>query len=395
MFCLHYVHRKKFIFLKVLCRVGRASLSLLGISLLFGSCSGVGTSTSMNGAVYTASSGGSTGSSASSTGTSGSSSSLSGAEILSLSNSGYIENIVTFVASNGSNGNGGSGSQDGSSVSRLSFVADDIGLPEGGSVILTVTVDGSTSTYTTVASEDGNVYFDIPAVASGSNVSVKMDIRNASNNLVLTGSASKTISANSANIALTLSDKVDVAVNAAFSTFSWVYRVSTDSGSTYTCYSGSANPSFKASLASTAIVDGLVLKGSVLYVIDSVSVEVDENGSVSLSSVAFTTNSGGYDISGLLIATCDQDGSYDIGLESGGAYVGLFPLLHDFVPAQLLKVDVISLENSKDSGTTWIPLVTDGTLIPGTDLFRATFRIILDGVPSDIVTLQNTVQTRA
>ncbi len=118
-------------------------------------------------------------------------------------------------------------------------------------------------------------------------------------------------------------------------------------------------------------------------------------GRVSLPSVAFNTNSGGYNISGLLIATCDQYGSYDIGLESGGAYVGLFPLLHDFVPAQLLRVDVISLENSRDAGTTWIPLVTDGSLIPETDLFRATFRIILDGVPSDTVTLNNTVQTRA
>ncbi|MBQ9539121.1 MAG: hypothetical protein IJU95_07605, partial [Treponema sp.] len=100
--------------------------------------------------------------------------------------------------------------------------AADIGLSsdETGSVTITMTVNGKTQTYKSDL-EGGKVLFDIPAVPSGSQVTVKMDVRDSSGTLLLTGKTSKTVSGTSDAIAVTLSDKVEIPVaedfNAVFS----------------------------------------------------------------------------------------------------------------------------------------------------------------------------------
>ena len=173
-------------------RLHRAALAL-------SSCTGGGSSVDSGGAVYAGAGAGS------GSGSSASGSSPAASEIASLANSGEIERLVNLITDS-------SGGGESSLTSTVSFRASDIGLPDGGSGKLGLTVNGTETAYTASASSDGYVSFAIPYVPVGSAVTVKMDVRDASGSLVLTGGGSKTVTEGDSSLALVLSDKVDVAV---------------------------------------------------------------------------------------------------------------------------------------------------------------------------------------
>ena len=96
---------------------------------------------------------------------------------------------------------------------RVVMSASDIGLPPGGSVVLTMSVDGRETSYTATADADGTVSFDIPAVPEGSEVTVSMDVYDGSGTLLLTGSTSKTVSGETDSFSIILSPVVSLTVS--------------------------------------------------------------------------------------------------------------------------------------------------------------------------------------
>ena len=68
---------------------------------------------------------------------------------------------------------GGSGGVDPDSTNLIAFDPGDIGLPDGGSVTLTISGDVDYDE-TAEVSEDGMVYFLIPAMRVGSEITVKI-----------------------------------------------------------------------------------------------------------------------------------------------------------------------------------------------------------------------------
>ncbi len=176
-------------------------------------------------------------------------------QIMELADSGDVEAIVNlFTVSNAAASAGGGGGSDQSS--EISFTASDIGLPSGGSVTLTMTVDGESSTYTATAGSDGNVTFSIPAVPTGSDVSVRIDVRDSGGTLMLTGRTSKTVTADDSSLAVTLSDKVNITPSPSFSCLSYAYIVKKD-GLVVERLGGSQT--YRATLGTTVSLSGLAL----------------------------------------------------------------------------------------------------------------------------------------
>ncbi|MBQ9538594.1 MAG: hypothetical protein IJU95_04930, partial [Treponema sp.] len=193
---------------------------------------------------------------------SSSSSSFSSDDILTLSNAGDTKAIVQLCSvgtSSNTTGSGGTGGIfDESNSNRISFLASKIGLPSGGSVTLTLTSGSEQVSYTATASSDGYVYFDVPAIKTGSTVTAKMDIRNSSNTLVLTGSAKETISTSSNNLDISLSDKMSIPVTTSFSEDFFMFGIKDETGVIKYYYPGSTE-SFKAKIGSTIQYMGLKL----------------------------------------------------------------------------------------------------------------------------------------
>ncbi len=163
------------------------------------SCTGNGGSAHSGGATYEA--GGSGSSSGASGGPNGNT--LSATDITSLANAGDTGKLITLLTAG----------QDSGKTTPVDISVADMGLPAGttGSVTITMTVNGTTRTYRADIAGD-TVHFDIPAVPSNSEVSVRMDVRDSGGTLMLTGKTSKTVSGTDDALAVTLSDKIDVPV---------------------------------------------------------------------------------------------------------------------------------------------------------------------------------------
>ena len=76
--------------------------------------------------------------------------------------------------------------------------SSDIGLPSGGSATLTIT-GGVPFTATAQSDADGNVSFQIPAIVSGTDITVSLSVRNASGTVLYSGSNQQTVSGDSIN----------------------------------------------------------------------------------------------------------------------------------------------------------------------------------------------------
>ena len=136
--------------------------------------------------------------------------------------------------------------------------------------------------------EDDRVHFDIPAVPSNSEVSVRMDVRDTDGKLLLTGSTSKTVSGTEDALAVTLSDKVTVPVTVNFDALFFGFTISPSSPArTEVVESSSGN--FSESLGtSITLLNGYAVTADFKVVsFPATSVTVTENTSVTLLRNSF------------------------------------------------------------------------------------------------------------
>ena len=172
---------------------------LLALDLLvLASCKGNGGSSDFGGAIYlpppSASSSAPAGG-----GSSGSASSGSSAvgDILTLSNAGDTDAIVSLLS-------GGSTPTESAATTAVAFSSADIGLPAGGYVTLVITGNGISYTADARDAGDGTVHFDIPQIASGTTITVGVIVKRASGTVVCAGSKTQTVSGDSSNIQISL-----------------------------------------------------------------------------------------------------------------------------------------------------------------------------------------------
>ena len=152
---------------------------ILAVALL--SCSGTGGAADSVATTYGA--GG--GTTSANTGSGG----ISAIDILNRSNADDMETVVAILSQTGG------GSRVNYELSRIvTLNADDIGLPAGGKVILTISGEGMDDIELTAERDaDGTVSFEIPAIETGTTVTVSMDVKNATNETVRIGSETQSL----------------------------------------------------------------------------------------------------------------------------------------------------------------------------------------------------------
>lgn len=249
-------------------------LILCFCSMVFlASCPGNGGSSYSGGATYTGGTG--------ADGASGSPNSdkLSAWDIKNMADARDTGSLITLLTAG----------QDSGKTTPVDISVADMGLPAGttGSVTITMTVNGTTRTYN-ASIEDDRVHFDIPAVPSNSEVSVRMDVRNGSGSLLLTGSTSKTVSGTEDALAVTLSDKVTVPVTVNFDALFFGFTVSSSSPARTEVVESSSG-SFSESLGtSITLLNGYAVTADFKVVsFPATSVTVTENTSVTLLRNSF------------------------------------------------------------------------------------------------------------
>ncbi len=168
-------------------------LMLWFCSMVFlASCTGNGGSAHSGGATYEA------GGSGSSSGTSGGQNgdNLSAESILALSTEENVEAVIRLFEART---DGGTGSV------TISLSADDIALPDGGSVRLTITGDdGYEFSGEATKASDGFVHFTIPSIPNGSSVTVTMQLLDAGGTITAHGSGTKTVTVEDHDISVQL-----------------------------------------------------------------------------------------------------------------------------------------------------------------------------------------------
>lgn len=118
-----------------------------------------------------------------------------------------------------------------------------------------MTVDGETRTYSSEI-QNGTVHFDIDDVLTGSTVKVRMDVRDSSGTLLLTGRTEKTVSGEEDALDVRLSDMAETPLNPDFAAQSIVYKVTV--GSEAPQYLSNIS-SISAKVGETVTVVGLAL----------------------------------------------------------------------------------------------------------------------------------------
>ena len=142
------------------------------------SCNGNGGSADSYGAVYSPGGGGG----GSSSGQAQSGGDISAIDILNCSNADDMETVVAILLG------GGDGGTDETRTQTVTLSADDIGLPSGGTATLTISGNGVDYTATATADADGNVTFEIPAITTGSEITVSLSVKNSAGTLLYSGS---------------------------------------------------------------------------------------------------------------------------------------------------------------------------------------------------------------
>ncbi len=146
------------------------------IIIILASCNGNGGSADSYGAVY--SPGGGSGSS----GQAQSGGDISAIDILNYSNADDMETVVAILLG------GGGGGTDEAQTQTVTLSADAIGLPPDGTATLVIQGNGVDISVTATAGADGNVTFEIPAITTGSNITVSLSVKNSAGTLLYSGS---------------------------------------------------------------------------------------------------------------------------------------------------------------------------------------------------------------
>lgn len=113
---------------------------------------------------------------------------MSGGDLFSLANSGNIDAIRESL----------------SETTTVSFSSGVLGLPAGGSVILTITGNGIAYTAESSDAGDGFVYFTIPKIANGTTVTVSIIVKNQDGSVAYAGSETQTVTNNAHDIHVSL-----------------------------------------------------------------------------------------------------------------------------------------------------------------------------------------------
>lgn len=113
---------------------------------------------------------------------------MSGGDLFSLANSGNIDAIRESL----------------SETTTVSFSSGVLGLPAGGSVILTITGNGIAYTAESSDAGDGFVYFTIPKIANGTVITVSIIVRNQDGSVACAGSEMQTVTNNAHDIHVSL-----------------------------------------------------------------------------------------------------------------------------------------------------------------------------------------------
>lgn len=242
--------------------------------ILLASCPGNGGASDSDGATYAYGGAG---------GMTGQNKEPSAWDIKTMADAGDTGKIIELLTA----GQGGGGTSE--TTTPVDISVSDMGLPSGttGSVTITMTVNGETKTYKADIEGD-NAHFDIPVVLEGSEVSVRMDVRDTDGKLLLTGKTSKTVSGTDDALAVTLSDKIDVPVAVNFDVIFCAYTVHLGGVSTeaWQRYTGPSSDSFSASLGTEiGYIEGYAVGTDFkVYCVKAMSAfTVSEDSSVTLS----------------------------------------------------------------------------------------------------------------
>lgn len=106
---------------------------------------------------------------------------------MDLSNTDNTESIVAIFMGGGT---GDSTAQ----TDTVTLNADDIGLPAGGTATLTIQGSGINYTMAATADANGTITYEIPAIATGSEITVTLTVKAADGTMLYTGSNTKTVS---------------------------------------------------------------------------------------------------------------------------------------------------------------------------------------------------------
>ena len=131
------------------------------------SCNGNGGGSDSYGELYSPGGGGGSGSS----GQAQSGGDISAIDILNYSNADDMETVVAILLG------GGGGGTDEAQTQTVTLSADAIGLPSGGTATLVIQGNGVDISVTATAGADGNVTFEIPAITTGSNITVSLSVK--------------------------------------------------------------------------------------------------------------------------------------------------------------------------------------------------------------------------
>lgn len=162
------------------------------------SCNGTGGTSDSEGETYVP--GGNSGSSSGSSGNGASSGgNLDAIDILNMANSGDTDSIVATLT-------GGAGGTAGGSnrAQTVTLDADAIGLPAGGTVTLTITGRGVDYNVSAEADADGNVTFTVPAIVTGTEVTVSLVVKAANGAVMYAGSTTQVLSGDEFQMNLSL-----------------------------------------------------------------------------------------------------------------------------------------------------------------------------------------------
>ena len=242
-----------------------ASLFAGLVCLLFlAGCPGTGGSHQGGGQTYTG-------------GTAGSSESPASQAMHSI-NTGNINKLVKLFT----DGIGGTGT---ASTVPMDFPAEDLWLPEDATIKITMSVNGVTTVYTSTA-VNGNFHFDLPAVVSGSTVSVRMDVLEPNGALMFTGRASKTVNGATDTLELTLAStfRITVTPPAGADACVWMIKDPSDPSSWYSIPGDYPDYSFSLEdEGKTAQIGGLAVKNGIIYEIPIQTLTVGDADNVALT----------------------------------------------------------------------------------------------------------------
>ncbi len=169
-------------------RLIRSFFPVLSAAILLASCNGNAGGSDYEGETYSPG-----------IGSSSSRSDVDAADILEMSNADDMEGIIARLTG------GGSGGISTASPSTVVLKASDIGMPAGGTATLTITGNGVDYSATASADADGNVTFEIPAIAAGTEITASLTVKNSSGSALYAGSITQTVSGDNFQMDIRLS----------------------------------------------------------------------------------------------------------------------------------------------------------------------------------------------